>query len=205
MDSVRRPMFCVVSSAKDGDTVYLAVADEHGTMVSVIQSNFRGFGSGITPPELGFCLQDRGELFDLTPDRANSYASGKRPFHTIIPAFVSKAGAPFLCFGVMGGDMQPQGHVQVLVNVIDFGMSLQEAGDAPRVRHDGSSSPVGDEMTDGGEVVVYDLPARRVLAMRLKVPRLPTASAMNVTRTPARPRSARASTNRAVIAPCRMM
>jgi len=141
-------------ATKAGDTVYLTVADRHGNLVSLIQSNFRGFGSGLTPPDLGFCVQDRGELFDLTPGRANSYAPGKRPFHTIIPAFVSKGGAPFLSFGVMGGDMQPQGHVQVLVDIIDFGMSLQEAGDAPRIRHEGSSSPVGDVMTDGGEVFV---------------------------------------------------
>ncbi len=141
-------------ATKDGDTVYLTTADRDGNMVSLIQSNFRGFGSGVTPPELGFCLQDRGELFDLTPERANSYAPGKRPFHTIIPAFVTKDGAPFLSFGVMGGDMQPQGHVQILVNLLDFGMDLQEAGDAPRARHEGSSSPTGEVMTDGGELFV---------------------------------------------------
>jgi gamma-glutamyltranspeptidase/glutathione hydrolase len=135
-----------------GDTIYLTVADGNGMMVSLIQSNYRGFGSGMTPPGLGFVLQNRGELFDLTPGRPNSYAPGKRPFHTIIPAFVTKEGIPWMSFGVMGGDMQPQGHVQILVNLIDFGMSLQEAGDAPRMHHQGSSEPTGERMTDGGRL-----------------------------------------------------
>ncbi len=137
-----------------GDTIYLTTADGDGNMVSLIQSNFRGFGSGIAPPELGFCLQDRGELFDLTPGRPNSYAPGKRPFHTIIPAFLSKDGLPWLSFGVMGGDMQPQGHVQIVLDLIDFGMNLQEAGDAPRLLHGGSSSPVGEVMSDGGTLAL---------------------------------------------------
>jgi len=136
------------------DTVYLTVADQDGMMVSLIQSNFRGMGSGMTPGDLGFVLQDRGELFSLTPGHANVYEPGKRPFHTIIPAFVTRDGQPLISFGVMGGDMQPQGHVQVLVNMIDFGMNLQEAGDAPRLRHDGSSSPTGEVMTSGGELVL---------------------------------------------------
>jgi gamma-glutamyltranspeptidase/glutathione hydrolase len=135
---------------KTGDTIYMTVADGRGMMVSLIQSNYRGMGSGMTPTGLGFVLQDRGELFDLEPGRPNSYAPHKRPFHTIIPAFVTKAGQPFMSFGVMGGDMQPQGHVQVLVNLIDFGMSLQEAGDAPRMYHSGSSEPTGERMTNGG-------------------------------------------------------
>jgi gamma-glutamyltranspeptidase/glutathione hydrolase len=139
-----------------GDTIYLTTADQDGMMVSLIQSNYRGMGSGMTPPGLGFCLQDRGELFDLEPGRPNSYAPRKRPFHTIIPAFVAKDGAPWLSFGVMGGAMQPQGHVQILVNLIDFGMDLQEAGDAPRVRHDGSSEPTGERMTDGGTVLLEE-------------------------------------------------
>ena len=104
------------------------------------------------PDGLGFCLQDRGELFDLTPDRPNSYAPGKRPFHTIIPAFVTKDGKPFLSFGVMGGATQPQGHVQIVMNMIDFEMNAQEAGDAPRILHTGSSQPTGEQMTDGGRV-----------------------------------------------------
>ena len=138
-----------------GDTVYLTTADKDGNMVSLIQSNYRGFGSGLCPPGLGFCFQDRGELFDLTPNRANSYAPGKRPFHTIIPAFVTKAGKPVMSFGVMGGDMQPQGHVQILLNLFDFGMGLQAAGDAPRVRHLGSSQPTGEQAaTSGGEVKI---------------------------------------------------
>ena len=138
-----------------GDTVYLTTADSEGNMVSLIQSNYRGFGSGLCPPGLGFCLQDRGELFDLTPGRANTYAPGKRPFHTIIPAFVTQDGKPVMSFGVMGGDMQPQGHVQILLNLLDFDMGLQEAGDAPRVRHIGSSQPTGRPAeADGGQVTL---------------------------------------------------
>ncbi len=137
---------------EEGDTVYLTVADEAGNMISLIQSNYRGMGSGVAPAGLGFILQDRGELFDLEPGRFNTYAPGKRPFHTIIPAFVTKDGAPFVSFGVMGGATQPQAHAQVICNLIDFGMNLQEAGDAPRILHSGSSSPTGKRMTDGGVV-----------------------------------------------------
>ena len=136
------------------DTIYMAVADAAGNMVSLIQSNYRGLGSGMTPDGCGFILQDRGELFSVTPGHANVYAPGKRPFHTIIPAFVTKDGKPWLSFGVMGGGMQPQGHVQIVVNVIDFGMNFQEAGDAPRVRHEGSSEPTDEGMRDGGEVLL---------------------------------------------------
>lgn len=137
---------------RSGDTVYLTVADQEGNMVSLIQSNYRGMGSGMVPDGLGFILQDRGELFTLKEGEFNTYAPHKRPFHTIIPGFVTKNGKPFLSFGVMGGAMQPQGHVQVLINIIDFGMNIQEAGDAPRIRHDGSSQPTGETMTDGGWV-----------------------------------------------------
>ncbi|MBK7645439.1 MAG: gamma-glutamyltransferase [Planctomycetes bacterium] len=137
---------------EQGDTIYLCTADDAGNMVSWIQSNYRGMGSGMTPDGCGFILQDRGELFDLEPGRANSYAPKKRPFHTIIPGFVTKDGEPWMTFGVMGGATQPQGQVQVLVNQIDFGMNTQEAGDAPRILHDGSSEPTGEEMTDGGKV-----------------------------------------------------
>ncbi len=133
-----------------GETIYLTVADKDGNMVSFIQSNFRGMGSGMTPPGLGFVLQNRGELFSLQEGHFNVYEPGKRPFHTIIPCFVTKEGDPFMSFGVMGGSMQPQGHVQILVNMIDFGMNLQEAGDAPRMRHGGSSQPTGSKMTNGG-------------------------------------------------------
>ncbi|NNF51390.1 MAG: gamma-glutamyltransferase [Gammaproteobacteria bacterium] len=138
----------------EGDTIYLTVADAAGNMVSLIQSNYRGMGSGMTPADLGFILQDRGELFSLDPRHANAFAPGKRPFHTIIPAFVTRGGKPWLSFGVMGGGMQPQAHAQVLINIVDFGMNLQEAGDAPRVRHDGSSEPTGEQMRDGGTVIV---------------------------------------------------
>jgi gamma-glutamyltranspeptidase/glutathione hydrolase len=141
-----------IPALRTSDTIYLCVADERGMMVSFIQSNYRGMGSGMVPPGLGFGLHDRGEAFDLTPGRPNSYAPHKRPFHTIIPAFVTRDGEPVMAFGVMGGDMQPQGHVQVLVNWIDFGLNLQEAGDAPRIYHTGSSEPDGSAMTDGGTV-----------------------------------------------------
>jgi gamma-glutamyltranspeptidase/glutathione hydrolase len=123
---------------REGDTTYLATADSSGMMVSLIQSNYRGMGSGLVPDGLGFMLQDRGELFALDPAHPNAYAPSKRPFQTIIPAFVMKDGKPFMSFGVMGGDLQPQGHVQILVNMIDFGLNVQEAGDAARFRHVGS-------------------------------------------------------------------
>ena len=139
---------------EQGDTIYMTVADAAGNMVSLIQSNYRGMGSGMTPTGCGFILQDRGELFSLEDGHASVYAPGKRPFHTIIPAFITRDGKPWLSFGLMGGAMQPQGHVQIVVNLIDFGMNLQEAGDAPRARHDGSSEPTGEVMKDGGEVVL---------------------------------------------------
>jgi gamma-glutamyltranspeptidase/glutathione hydrolase len=136
---------------EQGDTVYLCTADGSGMMVSWIQSNYRGFGSGVTPPRLGFCLQDRGEMFEVEDEaHANAYQPGKRPFHTIIPAFVTKGGEPFVAFGVMGGAMQPQGHAQIVMNLVDFGMDLQEAGDAPRFRHEGSSEPTGEPPQPGG-------------------------------------------------------
>ncbi len=134
------------------NTIYLTVADEDGNMVSLIQSNYRGMGSGMTPPGLGFVLQNRGEGFTLEPGRFNTYEPGKRPFHTIIPGFITKDGEPYMSFGVMGGGMQPQGHVQIVVNMIDFGMNLQEAGDAPRIHHRGSSEPTGQQMKNGGIV-----------------------------------------------------
>ncbi|MGK0480359.1 MAG: gamma-glutamyltranspeptidase/glutathione hydrolase [Planctomycetota bacterium] len=138
------------AALQEGDTIYLCTADASGMMVSLIQSNYRGMGSGMTPPGLGFCLQDRGQLFDLTPGRANSYEPNKRPFHTIIPAFITKGGKPFMAFGLMGGATQPQGHAQIVVNLVDFGMNLQEAGDAPRMVHTGSSQPTGEIMESGG-------------------------------------------------------
>lgn len=153
----------------EGDTIYLTVADKDRNMVSLIQSNYRGMGSGMCPDGLGFCLQDRGELFDMAPGRPNSYAPNKRPFHTIIPAFVTKDGKPFMSFGVMGGATQPQGHAQIMINMIDFGMNLQEAGDAPRILHSGSSQPTGERMLDGGKLTLetgYDYNVIRELMSR---------------------------------------
>ena len=137
---------------ENGDTIYLTVADKYGNMVSLIQSNYRGMGSGMVPKDLGFMLQDRGEMFSLDPNHRNSLIGGKRPFHTIIPAFITKDDKPFISFGLMGGAMQPQGHAQIVINLIDFNMNLQEAGDAPRIRHVGSSQPTGEIMLDGGYI-----------------------------------------------------
>jgi len=136
----------------EGDTIYLTVADGKGNMVSLIQSNYRGMGSGLSPDGLGFIFQDRGELFTLQEGHFNTYAPHKRPFHTIIPAFITKDGKPFMSFGVMGGATQPQMHAQIVMNIVDFGMDVQEAGDAPRIVHFGSSQPTGQTMTDGGTV-----------------------------------------------------
>jgi gamma-glutamyltranspeptidase / glutathione hydrolase len=133
-------------------TIYLTTADTDGNMVSLIQSNYRGMGSGMTPYGLGFVLQNRGESFNLQEGYYNTYEPGKRPFHTIIPGFITKDGEPYISFGVMGGGFQPQGHAQIVINLIDFGMNLQEAGDAPRLQHGGSSEPTGQRMTDGGTV-----------------------------------------------------
>ena len=145
-----------VQKLEHGDTVYLTVADAAGNMVSLIQSNYVGMGSGMIPPDLGFVLQNRANLFALDENHANVVEGGKRPFHTIIPAFVMKDGEPFMSFGVMGGAMQPQAHAQIIVNMLDFGMNLQEAGDAARVNHTGSSEPTGRTMTDGGVVHLED-------------------------------------------------
>ncbi len=138
------------------DTIYLTVGDKDGMMVSLIQSNYRGMGSGLVPDDstgrtLGFMFQDRGAQFNLDAKHANAYAPGKRPFHTIIPAFATKDGKPVMSFGLMGGAMQPQGHAQLVVNMIDFGMGVQAVGDAARFHHDGSTEPEGGApMTDGG-------------------------------------------------------
>ncbi len=133
-----------------GETIYLTVADSEGTMISLIQSNYRGMGSGMVPPKLGFMLQDRGELFSLKKGQANSFEPGKRPFHTIIPAFITKDEKPYVSFGVMGGDFQPMGHTQIVMNLIDFGMNLQEAGDAPRWDHTGGANPMGKTTENTG-------------------------------------------------------
>lgn len=137
------------------DTIFLSTADKDGLMVALIQSNYRGMGSGLVPDGLGFMLQDRGEQFALDPKHPNVYAPGKRPFHTIIPGFVTKDNQPFAAYGVMGGGMQPQGHTQVLVNMIDFGMNVQEAGDAARWQHEGSPEPTG-EAGDGVGIVYVE-------------------------------------------------
>ena len=139
-------------SLEEGDTIYLTVADKDGNMVSLIQSNYRGMGCGLSPAGLGFIFQDRGELFNLEEGHFNTYAPHKRPFHTIIPAFITKDGRPFMSFGVMGGGAQPQMQAQIVINIVDFGMDVQEAGDAPRILHSGSSQPTGEKMSDGGTV-----------------------------------------------------
>lgn len=141
---------------KDGDTIYLTIADKEGNMVSLIQSNYRGFGSGMLPDGLGFMLQDRGELYSLKEGENNTYAPGKRPFHTIIPAFMTKNGEPIMSFGVMGGGFQPMGHVQIVMDVVDFGMNIQEAGDAPRINHEGSSEPTGEGMELTGGTITLE-------------------------------------------------
>ena len=159
---IRRKEICSENAAKmvlpgnieNGDTIYLTTADSDGNMVSLIQSNYRGMGSGMIPTGLGFMLQDRGELFSLDQNHFNVYAPKKRPFHTIIPAFITKDGKPFVSFGLMGGAMQPQGHAQIVINIVDFDMNLQEAGDAPRIRHQSDQQPTGGNMTDGGELAL---------------------------------------------------
>ncbi|MFO8028474.1 MAG: gamma-glutamyltransferase [Cyclonatronaceae bacterium] len=144
-----------VEGLKDGGTIYLTTADRHGNMVSLIQSNFRGMGTGFVVPGTGFSFQNRGELFSLDPEHPNVYEPGKRPFHTIIPGFVTRDGRPWFSLGVMGGEFQPIGHVQILVNIIDFGMNVQEAGDAIRWLHTNSTEPTdafSDMLEDGGLV-----------------------------------------------------
>jgi len=137
----------------EGDTTYLTVADKDGMMVSLIQSNYRGMGSGLVADGLGFMFQDRGELYSLDANHPNAYAPGKRPFQTIIPAFMKKDGKPYMSFGLMGGGMQPQGHVQVMINIVDYGMNLQEAGDAARLNHDGGRQPTNDLAGTGANLL----------------------------------------------------
>src|SRR5467141_2904502 len=151
-----------------GDTIYMCTADDEGNMVSLIQSNYRGMGRGIVVPGLGFMFQDRGELFSMDPNHANVYAPGKRPFHTIIPGFGMKNEKPWEAFGVMGGGMQPQGHVQVLINQIDFGLNVQEAGDASRWQHEGDEEPTGEKMTESGGYVEVEsgIPYQTVRELR---------------------------------------
>jgi gamma-glutamyltranspeptidase/glutathione hydrolase len=151
-DRANRKIPVDVSILEQGDTIYLTVVDKDRNAISLIQSNYAGFGSGNVPDGLGFCIQDRGALFSLDENHPNKFEPGKRPFHTIIPAFVTKDGKPVFSYGVMGGSMQPQGHVQVLLNILEFGMNIQEAGDAARFRHSGSSQPDYGAMTNGGAV-----------------------------------------------------
>jgi gamma-glutamyltranspeptidase/glutathione hydrolase len=152
IDPSRAAKTVAAGKIDNGDTIYMCTADDEGNMVSLIQSNYRGMGSGIVVPGLGFMFHDRGELFSMEPGHANVYAPGKRPFHTIIPGFVMKNGKPWEAFGVMGGGMQPQGHVQVLTNQIDFDLNVQEAGDASRWQHEGDNEPTGEKMENGGYV-----------------------------------------------------
>ena len=152
IDSEKSMLSVDAGVLKDGDTIYLTTADKHGNMVSLIQSNYRGMGSGMVPPNTGFMLQDRGELFSLDVNHANALEGGKRPFHTIIPAFITKDNKPFVSFGVMGGGTQPQAHAQIVINLIDFDLNLQAAGDVARIVHTGSSQPTDEIMTDGGLV-----------------------------------------------------
>ena len=151
------------------DTTFLCTADASGMMVALIQSNYAGFGSGYAVPELGFGIHNRGALFSLHAESPNRLEPGKRPFHTIIPAFMTQGGTPLMAFGVMGGDMQPQGHVQVLVNLIDLGANLQEAGDAPRFYHTGSAEPTGTPMEQGGVLHLEpEVPSSIVEALRAR-------------------------------------
>jgi gamma-glutamyltranspeptidase/glutathione hydrolase len=154
-----------------GDTTYFTVADHDGMMISMIQSNFRGMGSGLVADGLGFMFQDRGELFSLADGHPNIYAPGKRPFQTIIPGFATRDGAPWISFGVMGGDMQPQGQTQIIVNRVDYGLDVQAAGDSPRWHHEGSSQTMGEDLPGLGPLGVLRLESgvpqatRRALAM----------------------------------------
>ena len=145
-----------------GDTTYFTAADKDGMMVSMIQSNFRGMGSGLVADGLGFMFQDRGQLFSLQDGHANIYAPGKRPFQTIIPGFATRGGQPWMSFGVMSGDMQPQGQTQIVVNRIDYGLDIQSAGDAPRWHHEGSSQSMGED--------ARGLPATGLLRLESGVP-----------------------------------
>jgi gamma-glutamyltranspeptidase / glutathione hydrolase len=157
-----------------GDTIYLTVVDDERNCCSFIQSNYHGFGSKMTPGDLGFVLQNRGALFSLDPAHPNTLEPGKRPFHTIIPAMVTKVGKPWLSFGVMGGDMQPQGHAQILVNMIDFGLNVQMAGDAARVQHVGSATPTGRPLEPHGGAVAVEsgVPAETLTELQRRGHRL---------------------------------
>ncbi|HEX4155751.1 MAG TPA: gamma-glutamyltransferase [Acidobacteriaceae bacterium] len=149
LDSIFTPVY-PGQAPSHGDTTYFTTADKDGMMVSIIQSNFRGMGSGLVADGLGFMFQDRGELFSLQPGHPNIYAPGKRPFQTIIPGFAAKDGKPWISFGVMGGDMQPQGQTQIIVNRVDYGLDAQAAADSPRWHHEGSSQSMGEDRAGYG-------------------------------------------------------
>src|SRR3989440_6191531 len=170
IDSKRAAKTVAAGKIDNGDTIYMCAADDEGNMVSLIQSNYRGVGSGIVGPGLGFMIQNRGDLFSMEPGHANVYTPGKRPFHTIIPGFVMKDGKPWEAFGVMGGGMQPQGHVQVLTNQLDFGLNVQEAGDASRWQHEGDNEPTGEKLSESGGYVEVEsgIPYETVRELRKK-------------------------------------
>jgi gamma-glutamyltranspeptidase/glutathione hydrolase len=151
-----------------GDTIYLTAVDKDRNCCSLIQSNFGGFGSYVVPGDVGFVIQNRGSSFALNDTHVNRLEPHKRPFHTIIPAMVTKDGKPWLSYGVMGGDMQAQGHVQILVDLVDFEMNIQEAGDEARVRHDGSATPNGDPAEPGGGRVFVEPSVSREVVEELK-------------------------------------
>lgn len=156
-DRARRDLTTGVDVLEDGDTIYMTTADAEGNMVSLIQSNFRGMGTGFVVPGTGFSFQNRGELFSMDPDHPNVYEPGKRPFHTIIPGFIMKDGNPLMTLGNMGGAYQPVGHVSLITNIIDFGMNLQQAGDAFRWSHSGSTQPtddLSDKLSGPGQVSI---------------------------------------------------
>ena len=157
-DSILTPVY-PGQAPSHGDTTYFTVADAQGMMVSMIQSNFRGMGSGLVADGLGFMFQDRGELFSLTDGHPNLYQPGKRPFQTIIPGFTTRGGRPWMSFGVMGGDMQPQGQAQIVVDRVDYGLDIQAAGDSPRWHHEGSSQSMGEDLAGLGPIGVLRLEA----------------------------------------------
>jgi gamma-glutamyltranspeptidase/glutathione hydrolase len=158
LDSILTPVH-PGQAPSHGDTTYFTVADKDGIMISQIQSNFRGMGSGLVADGLGFMFQDRGQLFSLQDGHPNIYAPGKRPFQTIIPGFATKDGKPWMSFGVMGGDMQPQGQAQIIINRVDYGLDIQAAGDSPRWHHEGSSQSMGEDAPGMGPLGVLHLEA----------------------------------------------
>jgi gamma-glutamyltranspeptidase/glutathione hydrolase len=168
MDSILTPVY-PGQAPSHGDTTYFTVADKDGMMVSQIQSNFRGMGSGLVADGLGFMFQDRGQLFSLQPGHPNIYAPGKRPFQTIIPGFAARDGKPWLSFGVMGGDMQPQGQTQIIVNRVDYGLDAQAASDSPRWHHEGSSQSMGEDLPNLGPTGILRLEAGVPKATREKL------------------------------------